>query len=281
MPEWWKLTSETTQNYFYDAIGTQQIVSSLINYDYNINNFQVNKTTTTNSKGQVVIQKTTYPVDYTSSTYSDMKLRNIISKPIETITMIDGTVTRAQLNTFTPHQLWPDGEVQIGYFPEFVYSFKSTNGPTEITFTKYDGTTPSSTYYKEDLRYDLRNFRGDPLQITVSQAKKYTYLWGYNQNYPVAQVENAIYAQVEALSAFGSGFSIPASLSVPQETSLRTNLPNSMVTTYTYNPLIGVSTITDPKTDKITYTYDSFGRLQFVKDPQGNILSENQYNYKP
>jgi uncharacterized protein RhaS with RHS repeats len=53
-----------------------------------------------------------------------------------------------------------------------------------------------------------------------------------------------------------------------------------MVTTYTYLPLVGVSTITDPKGDIITYSYDSFGRLEFVKDKSGNILSENQYNYK-
>jgi YD repeat-containing protein len=45
-------------------------------------------------------------------------------------------------------------------------------------------------------------------------------------------------------------------------------------------PLIGVSTITDPKGEKMTYTYDSLGRLQFVKDNRGNILAENLYNYK-
>ncbi|MGN7812046.1 hypothetical protein ACTJIW_24050, partial [Flavobacterium sp. 22659] len=62
--------------------------------------------------------------------------------------------------------------------------------------------------------------------------------------------------------------------------TLRANLPNAMVTTYTYIPLVGVSTITDPKGQTTTYTYDSFGRLEFVKDNKGNILSENQYNYK-
>ncbi|SHH90417.1 YD repeat-containing protein, partial [Flavobacterium defluvii] len=37
----------------------------------------------------------------------------------------------------------------------------------------------------------------------------------------------------------------------------------------------------DPKGFITTYTYDSFGRLETVKDNLGNILSENQYNYKP
>jgi YD repeat-containing protein len=55
----------------------------------------------------------------------------------------------------------------------------------------------------------------------------------------------------------------------------------AMITTYTYIPLVGVSTITDPKGDTQTFTYDSFGRLQNVKDKNGNILSENEYHYRP
>ena len=53
-----------------------------------------------------------------------------------------------------------------------------------------------------------------------------------------------------------------------------------MITTYTCDPLIGVTSITDPKGYTIYYTYDSFGRLQHVKDAQGNIVSENEYHYK-
>jgi YD repeat-containing protein len=53
-----------------------------------------------------------------------------------------------------------------------------------------------------------------------------------------------------------------------------------MITTYTYNPLIGISTVTDPKGDTQTYHYDEFNRLQFVKDSEDNILSENAYHYR-
>jgi YD repeat-containing protein len=63
-------------------------------------------------------------------------------------------------------------------------------------------------------------------------------------------------------------------------TSTDANLQKAMITTYTYNPLIGISTVTDPKGDTQTYHYDEFNRLQFVKDSEDNILSENAYHYR-
>jgi YD repeat-containing protein len=53
-----------------------------------------------------------------------------------------------------------------------------------------------------------------------------------------------------------------------------------MITTYTHDPLIGVTSMTDPREDTVYYRYDAFNRLIEVKDRDGNILSENTYNYK-
>ena len=61
---------------------------------------------------------------------------------------------------------------------------------------------------------------------------------------------------------------------------LRDTLPNALVTTYTYDPLIGVTSMTDPRGSTIYYNYDAFNRLKHVKDQDGNILSKNDYNYK-
>lgn len=283
MPEWWKLKSEITQNYFYDAAGTQSTMSSQIDYEYNVNTFQVNKTTTKDSKDVEIIQKTTYPTDYNSTIYNQMVSRNIIAQPIETITLVDGKVTKANLHTFKSTQLYPDGEIQIGFVPEFVYSFNDTNSPTESTFAKYNGLSPSLASYKEDLHYNTYDLRANLKEIITNGINTHSYLWGYNQNHPVAKIENATQAQIAALNLnmtlINDSSTTDSAMQIELQ-KLRTGLPNAMVTTYTYNPLIGVTSITDPKDDTITYTYDSFGRLQNVKDRDGNILSENEYHYK-
>jgi YD repeat-containing protein len=54
----------------------------------------------------------------------------------------------------------------------------------------------------------------------------------------------------------------------------------SAMTTYTHDPLIGVTSKTDPNNITEFYTYDGLGRLKLVLDFDGNILKQYDYNYK-
>jgi YD repeat-containing protein len=136
---------------------------------------------------------------------------------------------------------------------------------------------------EDRIKYNtIDNTNGNPLEIEQIGGVKVCYIWGYNKTLPIAKIENATYAQVQAyevnlqnLSNTGTEANLITALN-----NLRAALPNAMITTYTHKPLIGISTVTDPKGNKQTYHYDSFNRLQYVKDAQGNIVSENEYHYK-
>lgn len=54
----------------------------------------------------------------------------------------------------------------------------------------------------------------------------------------------------------------------------------AQLTTYTYDPLIGITSSTDAKNQVSYYEYDSFQRLKHIKDKDGNIIKRMDYHFK-
>lgn len=52
------------------------------------------------------------------------------------------------------------------------------------------------------------------------------------------------------------------------------------MTTYTYEPLIGITSSIDPKGETTYYEYDSFQRLMNVRDKDQNIIKHIDYHYQ-
>jgi len=154
--------------------------------------------------------------------------------------------------------------------PKYIFFGKGSNGTTfassekKVTFNQYDS-------------------KGNIQQYTMENGSSVIILWGYGKTVPIAKIENATYEQIAAaLGISTTALNAYDENNLTAINGLRNNaaLSNSQIMTYTYIPSVGVSTITDAKDDKITYTYDSFGRLQFVKDKNNNILSQNNYQYQ-
>ena len=64
---------------------------------------------------------------------------------------------------------------------------------------------------------------------------------------------------------------------------LRRTLPHTLISTFTYLPLIGVSSITDPRNFTIYYTYDFSGKLKenyILKNGSQQILEQYDYHYR-
>ncbi|TDW97279.1 RHS repeat domain-containing protein [Dinghuibacter silviterrae] len=54
----------------------------------------------------------------------------------------------------------------------------------------------------------------------------------------------------------------------------------SLMATYTYAPLIGLTSQCDPSGKITYYTYDGLGRLKLIKDQYGNIVKRYDYQYQ-
>jgi len=150
---------------------------------------------------------------------------------------------------------------------------------------------PSSIYertednpYKQKGVYDLYDEKGNLLQYTGLDGTPVSYLWSYNREYPVAKIAGVAYNNV--VSVLGMPVENLSTASDPDMAlvnALRHKLPSSLITTYTYKPLIGISTITDPTGITTYYEYDTFNRLKriYMKEngTEKNIESY-EYNYR-
>jgi hypothetical protein len=150
----------------------------------------------------------------------------------------------------------------------------------------YDLQNNSAT----EVTYDRYDSAGNLLQYTTKAGIPVAIIWGYQQTQPIAKIEGATYSQVSSLAAtLISAADLDAADPTKEGAliaaldSFRTDpsMSNFQITTYTYDPSIGVTSITPPSGIRELYQYDAANRLQSVLDVNGNILKEYKYNYKP
>lgn len=200
--------------------------------------------------------------------------------PIEVKQTINDGTERVLASTFTEYGFNYPGIVKSKIFnlersnTAFVDSYLKDNKPV-LDFVK-------SANYFEDTSFKSYYPNGNIKESSKKDGTSTVYIWGYNQTKPIAQIENATSSQVDPYITTIQNLSDGTNeqLLITELNKLRTNLPNAMITTYTYKPLIGISTITDPKGYATSYEYDELNRLKLVKDADGNIVSENIYKYK-
>ncbi|PZR14753.1 MAG: hypothetical protein DI539_18610 [Flavobacterium psychrophilum] len=114
------------------------------------------------------------------------------------------------------------------------------------------------------------------------------YIWGYDHNYPVAQIKNTTLPQV--LVALGNisetdlntfeGQGTPSVDYLSRIANLRINLPNAQIDNYTYQPYVGMRTATAPNGITIYYEYDNYGRLVTIKDHDQKVIKKLEYKYQ-
>ena len=219
----------------------------------------------TDPNGEYFSIETTYPKDYTDASLQGLVTKNMLSLPISKVVKnIKGKI----------------GTQIQGEF--FVYD---TNGnPTKsYRYNKGLGSN-SGTDSHVPLNYDLHasfsNIQGKPTQIQRKDGTVVSYLWDTTRMYVLAKVENASYSTAISKVQGSLDMSLADTTLRTRLHRIRTLLPNALVTTYTYDPLVGVTSVTDPRGETLFYEYDDLSRLKLVKNADGHILKEHKYNYK-
>lgn len=142
----------------------------------------------------------------------------------------------------------------------------------------------------EKVKFDLYDNKGRILQYTTRSGVPNSIIYGYNKTLPIAILKGISYSSLANLiniESIQDASDVDVDLASQEillnyldELRTNANLNNYQITTYTYDPLIGVTSITPPSGVREIYKYDSANRLQSVVDVNGKILKEYHYNYK-
>ncbi|SMC75579.1 hypothetical protein [Pedobacter africanus] len=243
----------------------------------------------------------TYPLEYAAGTpfIDSLVYKNNVNVPIEKVTVkeyangdkvvLSGNITKYQTN----HKGLKDAELVFEHpaaTPLSTFNF-SNRGTGVLPNTGTATTFSADAKYQQRLKYQTYDDKGNLLSAKLENGSSVCYIWSYNQQYPVAEIKNADYAAVvaalggaSAVNSFAIGApankaAIDAFLAPVRNHT--TTLKDAQVTTYTYDALVGMKSSTDAKGQTSYFDYDTFQRLKYVKDQNGNIIKANEYHYKP
>ena len=231
-----------------------------------------------------------YPEDITmaNSQYASMQkliLKNQISDPVITKSYMNNLVTSEIRTLYNQYNSGNDDMT----LPQFIYLKKGENATGEdrkITYNSYDT-------------------KGNLTQYTLESGIPVSVIWGYNKTLPILKIEGALYEDIKGLSIITDVLGAAENDNIfiegmtPDQTEqllitaldavrMHDNFKSYHVTSYSYDPLVGVRSVTPPSGMREIYTYDDAKRLKEVKrmeldangSPVYKILKANEYHYK-
>lgn len=266
-------------------------ITTTADYTYDSHNNLIEKTVP-DSKGNLVKINYFYPYNFSTANannpYKQMVDKNITSKVVEEFKALEKEgqtyVLEGQIKDYS------DVSGNGTFLPKHIYSLLRGSALPMSTkaSTAYDDNQNQLVF---DSKYKLQqtldyNSNGQITQITKEAGPNTpgfstSILWGYNNRYPVAQVANANYTTVSSLVNLNLLNQPTTEVLLRQELSnLRTSpvLNKAKITTSTYKPLVGLTSITDQNGLTTYNEYDEFGRLSLIRDNNYNILKKYCYN---
>jgi hypothetical protein len=261
------LTKTVTKSYFPD------IKESIVEYEYSPFNLKVSKISNSIYKDNSIPQKLIKNFEYDETVKANS----------------NKVVLKTQSEDLDSTRLW----TKKYFYTHAESSFDEP--PVSFTPNNYDDGTLKYTTLSKGIGSDevdlFINSYGTTNSIhpteVISRGKAPMFLvWGYNNTKQILTIENydastdnsLISSLVTSLQNYSN--TNDETNMIKTMLAIQTKVPTKMVSGTTYKPLIGVSKTLDPQGNTTSFEYDSFGRLEFVKDFNGNIIKEYKFNLR-
>lgn len=251
-------------------------------YGYNAQN-QIRSVSKTNCDNLKHSTYYFYPQDISADDRTpveqEMVDENIITNPVYVVeTTGSGTTEKIVSSLRTDFDI-----ADLGTRTMFVKNTESAADiPSDLAASPTVLTQAGQLVYRTLFTWNEYNSMGRPCHVTGIDGVSSLVIWGYGGLYPVALLSNVTPDQVSEATHAGYvyrnifGWS---SLASSVESTFR-GINGSSVTTWGWKPFVGLSKKTGPDGRTTSYSYDSYGRLETVTGPDGNIDTEFDYNIK-
>jgi hypothetical protein len=284
---WEQLTSSTER--LYSKNSTSEYTETVTNYGYNTTNLLPSQITKTASDGFSVITKYFYPPDVSGT--SSLPGASLSNTEFNAVDQLKKAKLNNQDGDFRTTEViqkeeWKNGSLLSRQRTNFQIWSMGLSLPIN------EHLTVGSNNDEERISYADYDNKGNLRQVAKTTDVNTFYIWGYKYNYPVIKITGPVDAatiitlqgNIDARSfTASSNYTDVKNDVVFLKGQIASLLPNSknQISLYTYSPLIGMTSQTDPNEVTSYYEYDELGRLKLIKDDNGNILKTYEYHYKP
>lgn len=208
--------------------------------------------------------------------------RNIITTPLQIISKRNNSpISKSEIKYENPSNIYPS--YTLSYY-----------------LTSNENDWENSINANIDKRFDIYDDMGNMVQQSINptsteEALFVTTIWGYNKSLPIANIVGAKLNQlnIDSVNLLVTRSDEYANASPSAEVSAEANYLSALesfrianasseyqITGYSYYPLIGISQVIPPNGIKEIYEYDNYNRLMKIKNVNGIVLKEVNYNNK-
>ncbi len=271
--------------------GEDQATRTFETYTYGDNHQLPITTTSIVSGGEKILTENYYVSDFENSdaVYIDsMKNANMLHQPIE--------ILQYKLNADDTNKRLLSGKV---------YEYSNQSGKIGLIDKVYSSkiASPVSVYVPLKTIFNINGLiyentgqvvydnNANVVETLTTSGSPVAFYWGYDKHFPVAKFDNLSVTDLNAnttLTGYLDQLDAYNTLNSNADRStlktLNDNIRNSvagdvMIYTYTYDPLVGLTSQTDPNGITVYYEYDDLNRLKLIRDHEDNIIQHYEYHY--
>ena len=262
----------------YDLETNERLTTSTEFFYEGTGHYQLSKSTVSNSKGEQQEKHFFYPDDIQST--NSLTGGSLDAEELSAISKMQSAVTEPRIGQVIQTETRRNDAVVMERNNFKTWSF--SGGRQQVLTSSIETGTGSNLEKVEITVNAYDDASGNPIEIVNGRGLISSYIWGYNKSYPILKAENAVHADIMSYASDLRAYAESGNLVLFKSklAEIRDALPHAMITGYTYRPLIGMESKTDPNGETISFEYDSSGRLKKTVDSDGHTLEQYTYQYK-